>query len=188
MRLVYGVGINDKKGFSSSKEYRLWADMLRRCYTKNPIRGQECYQRCSVSENFKSFSYFYNWCQNQIGFGSDNFQLDKDVLIKNNKIYSEDNCIFIHREINSSLERCSKSRGSLPIGVYFDSRKKLIICRIRNGKGQVCLGSFNNEIDAFNAYKKEKEIYIRSLAEKHKDVIDPRAYQALKNYTVEITD
>ena len=42
--------------------------------------------------------------------------------------------------------------------------------------------------DAFSAYKKAKEAYIKEVATKWKDKIDPRAYEALMNYQVEITD
>ena len=47
---------------------------------------------------------------------------------------------------------------------------------------------FNTEIEAFNYYKINKEKYVKELAEKWKSKIDERAYQALINYTVEITD
>ena len=43
-------------------------------------------------------------------------------------------------------------------------------------------------IEAFNAYKTAKEIYIKELANKWEGKIDIRAYEALMNYAVEITD
>ena len=50
------------------------------------------------------------------------------------------------------------------------------------------LGSFKTELEAFNAYKKAKESFVKELANKWKDKIDERAYEALMNYQVEITD
>ena len=47
---------------------------------------------------------------------------------------------------------------------------------------------FNTELEAFNAYKEAKENHLRELANKWNGKIDERAYQALINYTVEITD
>ena len=47
---------------------------------------------------------------------------------------------------------------------------------------------FNTELEAFNAYKEAKESFIKEQANKWKSQIDERAYQALINYTVEITD
>jgi len=51
-----------------------------------------------------------------------------------------------------------------------------------------CLGDFKTVEEAFLAYKKAKEAYVKSLANKWKDQIDPRVYNALMNYKVEITD
>ena len=42
--------------------------------------------------------------------------------------------------------------------------------------------------EAFQAYKQAKEKYIKSLANKWKDKIDPRVYEALMNWEVEGTD
>jgi len=51
-----------------------------------------------------------------------------------------------------------------------------------------CIGRFNTIEEAFYAYKKAKENYIKETANKYKDVIDIRVYNALMNYEVEITD
>ena len=58
----------------------------------------------------------------------------------------------------------------------------------KNKGGSKWLGLFKTEIEAFKAYKEAKESYLKELAEKWKDKIDIRAYEALMNYTVEITD
>ena len=50
------------------------------------------------------------------------------------------------------------------------------------------LGLFNTELEAFYAYKQAKETYIKEVANKWKDQIDPRVYNALMKYEVEITD
>ena len=50
------------------------------------------------------------------------------------------------------------------------------------------LGFFKTEIEAFNAYKKAKESFVKEQAEKWKSKIDIRAYNALMNYEVSIDD
>lgn len=50
------------------------------------------------------------------------------------------------------------------------------------------LGRYHTVEEAFYAYKKAKELHIREVAEKYKGDISPRVYDALINYTVEITD
>ena len=191
---VFGVGISGTKyqiseGGVHTKEYNLWYSMLRRCYSDNSKKKHPTYKDCEVSDNFKSYEYFYEWCNKQIGFGNDGFELDKDLLIKGNKIYSESTCVFIPREINSLLIKREASRGEYLIGVYWDKRDKAFVAQVSQSKGKrERLGYFNNEIEAFNAYKVAKESFVKEQANKWKGKIDDRAYNALMNYQVEITD
>ena len=191
VRLVQGVGINDGKYPTTlnglrTKEYRLWTNMLKRCYNEKFHEARPTYIGCNVSDNFKSYSYFYEWCQNQIGFGDCDFSLDKDLIYKGNKEYNPDNCIFIPEEINNVLIKSNAARGTLPIGVTKHGKNYKAQCSY-NGKGKA-LGTFSTPELAFNAYKTFKEAYIKELAEKYKDTIDARAYNALMNYEVHIDD
>ena len=191
---VYGVGIIGTKyptsiNNKSIKEYSLWCDMLKRCYCEKYHFKKPTYIECEVSENFKNYSFFYEWCQNQIGFDNKDWQLDKDLLIKGNKVYSENTCIFIPRELNQTLTKANLIRGEYPIGVCFDKVKnKFVVYVGLNSPKRKYLGAFDTELDAFNTYKIAKENHIKDLANKWKGKIDLRAYEALMNYQVEITD
>ena len=191
---VYGVGISGTKypptiNDVKTKEYGLWQNMLERCYSDTFKKRRPTYGGCEASENFKSYEYFYEWCQNQIGFGECGFQLDKDLLTKGNKIYSENTCVFIPREINQVLIKREALRGEYLIGVYWHNTKKAFKAQVNTNKGkQEYLGLFNTELEAFNAYKDAKEAFIKEQANKWKSQIDIRAYNALMNYKVEITD
>ena len=191
---VCGVGIVGIKypiseGGVQIKEYTLWNSMLKRCYSDFSKKKRPTYEGCKVSDKFKSYEYFYEWCYSQIGFGVEGWQLDKDLLIKGNKIYSEDFCVFLPHEINTVLIKCTASRGEYLIGVHWSKKDKTFVARVNNSKGKrEHLGSFNTELEAFNAYKKAKESFIKELANKWKGRIDERAYEALMNYQVEITD
>ena len=191
---VYGVGelgtkYPTKVNGVLTKEYDLWHSMLRRCYNDTYQKKQPTYKDCEVSDNFKNYEYFYEWCHNQIGFGIEGFELDKDLLVKGNKVYSESACVFIPKEINLALIKCTASRGEHLVGVYWCKTAKAFVARVNKNKGKrEYLGLFNTEIEAFNAYKTAKESFIKEQAEKWKSQIDPRAYNALMNYQVEITD
>ena len=191
---VFGVGVSGTKYPSrvngvQTKEYVLWQSMLKRCYSDTLKKKYPTYIGCGVSDNFKSYEYFYEWCHNQVGFSNKGWQLDKDLLVKGNKVYSESTCVFIPSEINSLLINCTASRGEHLIGVYWSKTANAFVSRVsRNKGGSEHLGYFNTEIEAFNAYKKAKEAFIKEQAEKWKGKIDDRAYEALMNYTVEITD
>ena len=191
---VHGVGIAGAKypitiNGVQTKEYMLWYSMLGRCYSKSFKKKQPTYEGCEVSDNFKSFGYFYEWCQNQIGFGNEGWHLDKDLLVKGNKVYDENTCIFIPSEINLVLVKREALRGEHLIGVYWNKKASAFIARVKKNKGKSeYLGIFRTEIEAFNAYKQAKEAFVKEQANKWKGKIDERAYNALMNYTVEITD
>jgi len=189
-KLIYGVGFNDGtyptvvRG-KSNTFYTLWKNLLCRCYDSRTQEKNPTYVGCTVSENFKSFSFFYEWTQQQISFNQEGFQLDKDVLVKGNKLYSENTCLFLPRELNNLLTSSKAARGILPLGVSKD--KGRFRARCDTGSSQY-LGGFDSPKEAFQAYKKAKEAFIKAQAEKWKDQIDIRAYEALMRYEVLPTD
>ena len=191
---TYGVGITGAKyqitvNGVHTKEYDLWNGMLRRCYSDALKKKYPTYIDCEVSDKFKSYEYFYEWCNKQIGFSNKDWHLDKDLLVKGNKVYSEDTCVFIPREINSLLIKCDASRGEHLIGVCWRKKDNAFVAHVGKSKGKrEYLGFFKTEIEAFNAYKVAKESFVKEQANKWKDKIDERAYNALMNYQVEITD
>ena len=196
---ICGVGVIgdattiDNKG-KHLPEYTLWSNMLRRCYGENRLVKSPSYDGCSVSDEFLNFTFFTDWCNNQVGFGSRDYKnepyaLDKDILVKGNKVYSEDTCGFVPREVNNLFTLRKNKRGDSIIGVCYAKANKKFVAQLNTGKGiQDRLGYFNKEAEAFFAYKQAKESYIKEVANKWKDKIDTRVYEALMNWVVEITD
>lgn len=189
MKLVQGFGINDLRDqCKTSKEFSLWCSMLTRCYSEKLHARIPTYKDCSTSNEFRRYSGFKNWCQSQIGFGVVGFELDKDIIQKGNKEYHPDKCVFLPREVNAFLRTRKKSRGLLPIGVTTLARSSGYMAFLNNKKEKIYLGTFPTTEKAFQAYKVAKEQAIKDMANKWKDQIDPRAYNALMAYQVEITD
>jgi len=194
--LVQGIGINDGKYPSKinsvhQKEYRLWQDMLTRC-SKTYFIKRPTYINVTCSNNFKNYSYFYEWCQKQIGFGcidgnGDKWCLDKDLLSKDSKVYSENTCVFIPIRINTLLVKSNATRGEYPIGVRLHRNKYKATCNNEFGDASY-LGSFFTAEEAFKAYKEFKEAIIKKVANEYKSKIDQRAYNALICYEVNIED
>ena len=191
---VYGVGIIGAKypisgGGRDTKDYALWKRMLTRCYSDAYRKKRPTYEGCEVSENFLHYEYFYEWCNQQIGFDVKGWHLDKDLLIKGNKVYSENSCVFIPPEINTLLIKRAASRGEYLIGVYWSKTNKAFVAQVRKNKGkQEHLGFFKTELEAFKAYKVAKESFVKEQANKWKGKIDDRAYEALMNYEVSVDD
>ena len=172
-----------------TKEYILWCSMLKRCYSNAYKKRLPTYEGCEVSNNFKSYEYFYEWCHRQVGFTNEGYQLDKDLLIKGNKVYSEDSCVFLPHETNQILVKRTTSRGEHLIGVCWSKTAKAFKAQVNKNKGKSeNLGYFNTELEAFNAYKKAKESFVKEQANNWKSEIDERAYEALMSYTVDIDD
>ena len=190
---VHGIGITGDSQVrvdgKHTKEYRLWNNMLKRCYSVCCQKVRPTYIDCSISENFRYLQYFKEWCNNQIGFNSVDekgkpFALDKDILVKGNRVYNEDVCVFVPQEVNLLFTKRDKSRGEYPIGVSFHKSRGMLTATLNNKY----LGYFNTAEQAFQVYKTAKEAYIKEVANKWKDKIDLRVYNALMKYEVEITD
>ncbi len=172
-----------------TRSARIWLGISSRCNVAGACqKRQPTYIGCRMSENFRDFQYFTNWCQTQVGYGVEEYELDKDILYKGNKEYGENFCVFIPREINLCFIKRESKRGTWPIGVHLLKHGKFRAVCNNGQKQQKHLGCFSNPIDAFNSYKSFKEVYIKQLAEKYKTKIDCRVYTALNNYQVEITD
>lgn len=199
MNVIYGVGFNDFNGRvttnrKNDKEYSLWTSILERCYGEGTQEVKITYRGCTMSENFKSFSFFYNWCQSQKGFrtlevNNRHWHLDKDILVRGNKLYSEHTCCFIPQKINALLTRRQSLRGEYPLGVSLNKRSGKFQASCKDGTGKLkYLGIFPTQEQAFEAYKAFKESIVKRLANEYKGLIDARVYHALMNYTVEISD
>lgn len=197
MGLVHGIGFNDNKypsrdGDRMCKEYDTWRHMLFRC-TKKLWDKRPTYTGTVCSENFKSYSFFYAWCQEQVGFdnideGGKRWHLDKDLLLLGNKLYSEDTCVFVPLRINNLLTKRDAERGDFLIGVDFQKSAKKYRARCCDGSSNHYIGLFCTQEEAFSAYKLYKESLVKQVANEYKEQIDSRAYQALINYNVNITD
>ena len=190
---VYIVGIMDvpneaRRNVPIPKEYSIWNGVRHRCYNENIRHLTPSYQEAEMSENFKRYSYFKEWCNKQIGFDQDGWQLDKDILIKGNKLYSEATCCFVPPEINTLILKADRIRGKYPIGVYEDKQAGKFKVRISVEGKQKHVGRYYCEKEAFYAYKVAKEQYIKEVANKWKGQIDVRVYEALINWEVSIDD
>ena len=171
------------------KEYALWQRMLERCFSEKYQTRRPTYKGCNVSDNFLNYSFFYDWCQEQIGFGKvdekgRSWCLDKDLLFVGNKTYSETACVFVPQEINKFFNECGNARGEYHLGVCFHkaSGKFIAYCTV-NSKRQH-LGYFNTPQEAFVVYKPSKENLCKQLALKWQHEVDPRLFNAMMSWSV----
>ena len=100
-----------------TKASAVWHAMRQRCGVGGSKKSNPAYVDCKISENFLNFQYFANWCQNQIGYEQIGYELDKDILVENNRLYCENNCRFVPQELNSFFCVRSGPISNLPKGV-----------------------------------------------------------------------
>ena len=189
---VYGVGIVGVNSISTNRkphqEYVFWNSMLQRCYDLSYQLKRPTYIGCTSSNNFKYYPYFKDWCNKQVGFGNKGWCLDKDILVKGNKLYSEDTCCFVPREINSLFALSGNARGLNPIGVQFNLEEGNYSARVSRDGKHCHIGTYETKEDAFLRYKEAKELHIKSVAKRWFGKIDQNVFNALMTYEVGILD
>ena len=195
---VYGVGIigNEKtidENGKTTKSYSVWHSMLWRCYSDECHKTRPTYKGCTVCEEWLNYSNFKKWFNdNYYEIDGEQMALDKDILVKGNKIYSPNTCVFVPKDINMLFTKRDKARGKYPIGVYFNKNANKFIAKCNTfynvKKQQKYLGYYNTIEDAFKVYKESKEANIKQVADYYKDKIPNKLYEAMYNYKVEITD
>lgn len=207
-KTVFNVGITDNirptsvkinNITSSTKEYSTWHSMLNRSFSKITVTHYPAYQNVTCCEEWLYYPNFYDWLYSQENFeqwrNGERWALDKDILIKGNKIYSPKTCCLVPPHVNSLFTKCNVNRGSLPIGVYFDNNSKTYRASYIYGKehntSKITAYSYPTPEDAFYlGYKPTKEAYIKRIAQEefNKGNITECCYDAMMNYEVEITD
>ena len=159
--LICGIGINDAdyqthKTINRRLEicpfYAKWSGMINRCYNSNSLKKRSPYSKCSVSKDWLTFSNFKAWMEKQDWRGLD---LDKDILVQGNKVYSAETCLFVPQHINSLFCTAKAARGNYPIGVSPTGLKKFKASCSHDGK-VIHLGTFDAEAEAHRAYLKFK--------------------------------
>ena len=161
--------------------------MLKRCYSHYDY-NQASYEGCTVTSEWLLYSTFKQWFDENYVEG---YALDKDIIKKNNLLYSPKTCCFVPQEINNLFIKRKRDRGALPIGIVLIPRNRYKKYQVQvKGRIPYCVGYFYTIKEAFQAYKREKEKIIKERATKYfqEGKITHRVYQALMEYQVEITD
>ena len=201
-RLVCGVGVNDsnylqkitkelprldgkrnQKTLWTCPYYVRWTDMLKRSFSKKFKSKHPTYKDVTCCDEWITFSNFKSWMEQQDYEGK---QLDKDLLVYKNKIYSPETCCFIKPSLNVYLTSGNKQSGPYPLGVYFSNSRNLYVAQCRNGKGKnQNLGGYSTAVVAHQAwqvfkYQMALVFYSEEENEKIKEGI-LRVYNKIKN-------
>ena len=185
-RTVAGVGFIGSGSYNSvlhANEYLVWRDIIYRCYKPKVMNRRPCYVNCEVDDRWHNFQNFADWYVKH-EFSGLGYQVDKDLLVSGNSVYSPDNCCLLPKEINGKIQT-SNSRTKL-VGTTFHKASGRWQSQIRVDGKQLFLGTFDTQIEAHLAYVEAKEFHIHEIAEKWKGDIEDKAYEALSNWKVDI--
>jgi len=192
---VYGHGIIGLEHTCDTNgdvldSYSCWKSMIQRCFSEKEKLRHPTYRDVTCCDEwiyYSNFKKFYD--ENYYEVDEHRIHLDKDILVKGNKIYSPQTCMFVPQNINTLFIKREGVRGKYPIGVSYNKPNKNYTSNCRDNKGnRKLIGSFNTPEQAFYSYKESKENNIKQIAEEYKLLIPMKLYEAMCEYKVEITD
>lgn len=157
--------------------YRTWSSMLQRCYSGKFAARCPTYADCEVCDEWLTFSTFKSWMEAQDWEG---MQLDKDLLLPGNRVYSPGTCVFVSGPMNLFLTDHGSARGEWPIGVAVALRPDRFVAHCNNPFTRKLehLGVYSTPEEAHEAWRKRKH----ELACQYADMqTDTRIAQALRS-------
>lgn len=177
--LVYGAGVNDANypvyvhhaGVRKQHPaYTAWVNMLKRCYSREFHLEQPSYAGCTVSPDWLYFTAFERWWSLNYKVG---YELDKDILIPGNKVYSPSTCIFIPKWVNQFVV-VGNSNKDYPLGVSVMPKyvRKPYRARCSCNNRTVTIGYYSTPEEAHRAWL-EYKIRIVESRRLELDVIVP---------------
>lgn len=182
---VVGVGCQGKtetrvKGVHK-KSYKVWISMLQRCYDDKVLAKKPYYRGCTVCERWLCYEYFeedYNKMILELNHTGE-YQLEKDIMVKENKIYSPETCCLVPPEINYLFR--NRRENGYPTGIKPHGKRF---------SAQGSNKSYETVEEAFSVYKTYKEKLIKQKAEEYykNNLISKATFDAMVSWEVEITD
>lgn len=146
----YGKGyIGDGKYGTASPIRGIWSSMLRRCYCPKFLDKYPTYAGCTVAPEWHNFQVFAEWYESNY---FDGCQIDKDLKIKGNKVYSASTCTLVSRDVNMFI--VPKKDKSLATGVRKEGKSYLATRTVNSKSSRI--GLFSTELDAFDAFAEDK--------------------------------
>ncbi len=182
---VFGIGYSGVGKFSCKQNknyYDVWRGILKRAYCAEYHKTHPTYRTVTVCEEWHNFQNFAEWFEEKYNpeYMQD-WHVDKDILVKGNKIYAPQYCDLVPVQINNIFVQANRSINNLPTGVINHGKRFKV--RIRLGGDQIILNEvFQNVEDASEAYKCKKKEHVIFIAKVYKNKISTRIYDTLINY------
>lgn len=185
---------------TNSQLAHMYAHMMERCYDQNYLNRKPSYQGCSICEEWYNPDFagkrltqeknpyrasFYEWCRQNFYCidikGQPTVNLDKDIKVKGNKVYSPETCLFVPKSVNNFFSGLSKKDG-LPPKISIDSKTgKFTVKDIKDVL-------FDTKEDAWSVAYSLLIQQRNDLADRYYRHIPRQVYDAIMTYDWDITD
>lgn len=180
---VYGVGYIGEENTVDEygkhvKAYKVWHSMMKRCYSIKYQEYQPTYKGCTVCEEWHFYGDFKKWFDtNYYEVENEVMHLDKDILVKGNKVYSPNTCIFVPQSINCLF---SEHDTEISRGVTFRKDTKKYTAHISIENIRTTLGCYNTKEEAELSFIKARKEYVEKTLKKYENKIPLEIYDKLK--------
>ena len=180
-KTVYGIGYLGEGHYKVYIDqdhlepvYNVWRTLLGRVCTEKHREQFPAYADCKVCDEWLCYQNFAKWWnENMYHVGTERMHLDKDILIKGNKLYSPDTCLIVPQRINMLFLQKPNKYG-LPNGI-----KPTCGGEYEARYNHKYLGLYVSIKEAEVAHEKAKREAIKEVAEEYKSAIPNKVYEAL---------
>lgn len=177
------MGVGDFTSKTHPLAYEKWRDMLRRCYDGKQQERFPSYIGCTVADEWHNFQNFAKWCVSHEYYEFAGYHLDKDILVRGNKVYSAENCTLVPAYINTLLTNLVHDEAKTLSGVIYHKNKGLFRAYLRADGITKYLGYFDCEKDAHCSYVKAKEKLVKRRAIEYRYNMEERVFNSLMNWS-----
>ena len=187
-KTVRGVGFvgNYKGEVKKNRFYQTWKLLLDRCFPTEHREKHPTYENCTICDDWLCFDEFQRDCQELIGYEQKleyphiDFQLDKDILLHNNKHYNKENCIWLPQKLNSFFTNINSRNKTGFEGVSQTKHKNYATCISIDGKTRY-IASSKTPFEAYLKYCKVKSEVLEMYLTDEFVFLDERIKEALRN-------
>ena len=157
------------------KSREVWGDMIKRCYDEKQLKRRPSYIGVTVCDEWLCYANFKEqYDKNIYEIKDERMQLDKDILIKGNKVYSPEACVFVPQRINVLFREFKNEFPTLE-----ERSNGTFAIRIRMNEISKRISGFETKEKAWEYYLKEKQQIIKNVAEEYKNKIPNKLYNRL---------